>query len=148
MVTVYNSRTSKTMCDKDKDAIVNAGLPLEIYTTGVTNLGPANRSAIMRFANIASAITQFNLPLPPSPLIEMIVDRTSGPSKQDFRLTLDGDPGDGKSYSSVYLAARYAMEMADRLGQDPKDFFSLDNCALLEDSEKITAILDEADKLS
>ena len=146
MVKVYNSRTSKTMCQEDIDAIFNAHVPIEVYTTGVANLGPANRSAITRFANIASAITEFDLPLPPSPLIELIADRTSGPSKQDFRLTLDGDPGDGKSYSSVYLAARYAMEMADRFGQDPKDYFSLDNCALLEDSEKITAILDEADK--
>src|SRR5208283_2351177 len=61
-------------------------------------------------------------------------------------MTLDGDPGDGKSYSSCYLAARYAIEMADRFGQDPKDYFTLENCALLEDSEKISSILDEADK--
>ena len=146
MVTVYNSRTAKTMCQKDIDAILNAGVPIEAYTNGVANLGPANRSAITRFANLASDITKFNLPLPPSPLMELIVDRTSGTSKLDYRLTLDGDVGMGKSYTSVYLAARYAIEMADRFGQDPKDYFTLENCALLEDSEKISSILDEADK--
>lgn len=146
MVKVYNSRSSKTMCAEDRDAIINAGVPIEIYTKGVANLGPNNRSAIKRFVTIASDITKFNLPLPPSPFVELIADRTSGTSKLDFRMTLDGDPGDGKSYSSCYLAGRYAIEMADRFGQDPKDYFTLENCALLEDSEKISSILDEADK--
>jgi hypothetical protein len=145
MVTVYNSRTVKTMSAHERDTIINHGVPIDIYEKGVINLGPSNRSAIKRFANIISSITEFNLPLPPSPFIEMIVDRTTGPSKQDFRQTMDGDPGDGKSYSSCYLAARYAIEIADRLGQDPRDYFKLGNCALLEDSEKIMQILDESD---
>jgi hypothetical protein len=144
MVVVFNSRTVKTMDEIIKDQIINAGVPLEIYTKGIANLGPSNRTSIKRLANMAQLIVDFNLPLPPSPFIEFVADRTSGPSKQDVRVLLDGDPGTGKSITSTYEACRYAMEMADRFGQDPKDWFSLDNCALLEDTERITQIMDEA----
>lgn len=145
MVMVFNSRTVKTMDEKIKDQIVNAGVPLEVYTKGIANLGPSNRTSIKRFANIAQLVVDFNLPLPPSPFIEFVADRTSGKSKQDVRVLLDGDPGTGKSITSTYEACRYAIEMADRFGQNPHDWFSLNNCALLEDTERITQIMDEAE---
>jgi len=128
------------------DAIVAAGVPLSVYTNCYTDLGPANRSALKRFVNICSLISQNHLPLPPSPLIEFVVDRTTGESKQDFTGSIDGKKGKGKSYTGGYENGRYAIEVADRWGQDPKDYFSLDNCALLEDTEGITRILDEAEK--
>lgn len=144
MVFVFNSRNVKDMDEATKRNIVNAGVPLDIYTRGVVLLGPSNRSALQRQASISTAIKKYELPLPPSPFIEWVVDRTTGISKQDFRMTLDGDPGMGKSYTSTYFAARYAIEAADRLGKDPEDYFTLENCALLEDTERITDILDNA----
>jgi hypothetical protein len=147
MVLVYNSRTVKTMDDAIRDAILATGtVPLDAYTQNYTHLGPQNGSAITRAAIIATDIAKYNLPLPPSPFIEHIVDMTSGESRQDFRMTTDGKPGCGKSTSTAYFAGRYAYEMADRFGQEPKDYFSLDNCALLEDTDKIMQILDEAEK--
>lgn len=146
MVLVYNSRTVKNMDDAIKEQILAADVPLSVYTDCITDLGPRNRSAMGRFANICSAIIREGLPLPPSPFIEFVADRTTGKSRQDFTGTLDGKKGMGKSYSTGYEQGRYAMEVADRWGQDPKDYFSIDNCALLEDTDGITKILDEAEK--
>ena len=146
MVLVYNTRTVKTMSEEITAAIEAAGVPLSIYTEGYVDLGPSNKSALKRFANICSAISKNSLPIPPSPLIEFIVSRTTGKSKQDFTMIVDAKKGMGKSYSSIYEAGLYAIEVADNFGQDPKDFFSLENCALLEDTEGITKILDEAEK--
>lgn len=146
MVLVYNTKNVKTMPQEIKDEITKAGVPLEIYNTGFVDLGPSNRSAIKRFANICSDISKYNLPLPPSQIIEFIAGRTTGKSKQDFTAIVDAKKGQGKSWSSAYLAGRYAIEIAERFGQNPQDFFTLENCALLEDTEGITKILDEADK--
>jgi hypothetical protein len=129
-----------------QDQIVAAKVPLSVYTNCYTELGPANRSALNRLANICTSISQNKLPIPPSPFIEYVADRTTGKSKQDFTGIIDGKKGKGKSYSSAYLLCRYAIELADRWGQNPKDYFSLENCALLQDTEGITKILDEADK--
>jgi len=146
MVLVYNTKTVKTMSDEIKAAIEEAGVPLSIYTDGYVDLGPSNKSALKRFANICSAISKNKLPIPPSPLIEFIVGRTTGKSKQDFTMIVDAKKGLGKSYSSIYLAGLYAILMAEKFGMEPKDFFSLDNCALLEDTEGITKIMNEAEK--
>jgi len=146
MVLVYNSRTVKDMPEEDKERILAAGVPPTVYTDCYTELGPANKSALKRFVKICDKIYKNNLPLPPSPFIEFVVDRTTGTSKQDFTGMVDGKKGKGKSYSTGYLLGRYAIEVADRFGQDPKDYFTLENCALLEDTQGITKILDEAEK--
>ena len=146
MVLVYNFKSAKNMPQETRDLIIDSGVPIEIYETGFADLGPSNRSAIKRFANICTIISMKGLPIPPSHFIEFVVDRTTGKSKQDFTAIVDAKKGYGKSYSSAYMAARYALEIADRWGQDAKDFFTLENCALLEDTEGITKILDEADK--
>jgi hypothetical protein len=146
MVLVYNSRTVKTMDESIKELIINANVPLCIYTNNYADLGPRNNSALDRFAIICTNISKYNLPLPPSPFIEFVVDRTTGKSKQDFTGTIDGKKGMGKSYTGGFECGRYAIELADRWGQDPTDYFSLENCALLEDTEGITKILDEAEK--
>jgi hypothetical protein len=146
MVLVYNSRTVLDMDDEIKAQIEAAGVPLSVYTNNYTDLGPANKSAIKRFAIICDKVFKNDLPLPPSPFIEYVVDRTTGKSKQDFTGMIDGKKGMGKSTTNAYFLGRYAIEAAERFGQDPKDFFSLDNCALLEDTEGIVKILDEAEK--
>jgi len=134
------------MDDEIKAHIEAAGVPLSTYTEGYTDLGPANRSALKRFVNICDKIYKNKLPLPPSPFIEFVVERTTGKSKQDFTGMIDGKKGRGKSTTTGYEEARYAIEIADKWGQDPKDYFSLDNCALLEDTEGIMRILEEAEK--
>ena len=146
MVLVYNTETVKDMPPEIREKIIAAGVPIEIYEKGYVNLGPKNRSAIGRFANICTDIIKHELPIPPSPMIEFIVGRTTGKSKQDFTAIVDAKKGAGKSYSSIYLAALYAIQIAYKFNQNPKDYFSLENCALLEDTEGITKILDEAEK--
>ena len=146
MVKVYNTRSVKNILPEDVVKIQAANVPLEIYLNNYVDLGPNNKSAVIRFIHICKAIYENDLPLPPSPFVDFIADRTTGKSKQDFTMIVDAKKGWGKSYSSAYIAARYAMELADRFKQDPKDYFSLENTALLEDTEGITRILDEADK--
>jgi hypothetical protein len=146
MVKAYSSRSVKSMPQEDIDKILAAKVPIEIYTDNFTDLGPSNKSALKRFAEICTAIYTNDLPLPPSPFIEFVVDRTTGKSKQDFSMTVDAKKGMGKSYTSGFVAGRYAIEIAERNGHDPKDYFSLNNCALLEDTEGISNILEEAEK--
>lgn len=105
MVLVYNTETVRNMDDAIREKIIAAGVPIEIYEKGYVNLGPKNRSAIGRFANICTDIIKHELPIPPSPMIEFIVGRTTGKSKQDFTAIVDAKKGAGKSYSSIYLAA-------------------------------------------
>ena len=134
------------MLPEDIEKIQKYNVPMEYYTKGVAVLGPMNKSSIARFANVNTTIYFHDLPLPPSMFTEMIVDRCTGTSKQDFREIIDGKPGAGKSYSAIWGCARYAIEAADRHGQDPKDYFSLENCALLQDTEGVTRLMDELDK--
>lgn len=145
MVFVYNTRNVKDMDQCTMDKIINAGVPIDFYKTGVLHVGANNGKAVVRTANIGSYITFSDLPLPPSLFTEFVADRTTGKSKQDYRMTIDGEPGTGKSYVSTYLGGRYGIEMADRNGQDPKDYFSLDNCALLQDTAGVTKLMDECE---
>jgi hypothetical protein len=146
MVFAYTAKTVKEMDEDTKAKILAAGIPLEVYTDNYADLGPSNNSALKRLAIISSTIVQEKLPIPPSPMIEWICERTGGKSKQDFTMTLDGKKGMGKSMSTLYITCRYAMNMAELNGHDAKDYFTLDNCALLEDTNKITDIMETADK--
>lgn len=147
MVKVFNFRTVASMSAEERQKIEWHHL-LPMYFDGFVDLGPANGSAVGRMARIAQTVLKYNLPLPPSSLAHFIVDQTTGRSKQDFRMTIDAKPGWGKSTSAFYFAARYAIEAADRFGQDPKDYFSLDTCALLQDTERLVQLLDETDNCS
>jgi hypothetical protein len=147
LVEAYTTRSVKTMSETEKDKIISCGVPIELYTDGMITLGPMNKNSITKFANICTAITQNELKLFPSLFTERIVDLTTNKhDKQDFREMVDGPPGSGKSTSAIYGCCRYAMDAADRFGQDPKDYFTLDNCALLQDTEGVTSLMDELDK--
>lgn len=144
--TVLSTTTANQLTTEQKEAITNAGIPIGIYTQGHVDLGPANNSALKRLASIATKIYLNNLPIPPSPLIEYITERTGGKSKLDFAQTLWGKKGSGKSYSSLSMGCRYALVMAEKYGQNPRDYFTLDNCVLLEDTDRVMQLMDEAEK--
>jgi hypothetical protein len=147
VVTVYNSRNVASMTATEREQIDYHHL-LPLYFDRYADLGPSNGSSLSRMVVVAKAILKYELPLPPSALAEFIVSQTTGKSRQDYRLTIDAKPGWGKSTSAFYNAARYAIEAADRFGQDPKDYFSMDTCALLQDTEKVVQLLDEVDPSS
>jgi hypothetical protein len=142
---VFNSRNVASMSPKVREMIESHRL-LDMYFDGYADLGPSNPSALTRAAANAKAILMYDLPLPPSGFIELVANQTSGKSKQDWKMTMDGKQGMGKSTSCFYYAARYATEMADRFGQDPKDYFSLNNAVLLQDTEGVMQLLDEVEK--
>lgn len=147
MVIAYTTKSVKTMDEKIRDEIVNAGLPIEIYTQGWSCVGADNKACVGRAATLATEITKKGLPLPPSRLIELIGEITTNKvSKKDYRISLDGQPGMGKSITGLALGCRYGMVQAERFGQDAKDWFSLDNCALLQDGDGVTKLMDECDK--
>jgi hypothetical protein len=131
--------------------IIEAGVPIDYYKTGILSLGPYNRKALMRMANINSIITKENLPIPPSLFIEFVCNITGGKDKLDYRITLDGEPGTGKSVSAFWMAVRYAIEMSEReqdKGHDkvPQDYFTLNNVALLQDTAGLTRLLAKTGK--
>jgi len=149
---IYNSRSAKHITQEDIDAILAANVPIEMYTKGYLDLGARTSTAVGRMASYFTSIYKNHLPLPPSPFIEYVVGRTSGDSKQDFSATLDGKKGSGKSRTSNGLGCRYGIEMADIInerddtGMKPTDFFTLNNCALLEDTKAISKIMSISEK--
>lgn len=158
--TIYNSKSILNMGQDDIDKITACSTQeflkkhsaikdinlIDIYTKGYVDLGAKNPSAIKRMAELCTIIFNECLPIPPSPFSEFLVGRTSGMDKLDVSFTVEGDKGDGKSYTSFSLAIRYAMDMAAFNGGSPLDYFTLDNCALLEDTKAITRILQRAKK--
>lgn len=148
MVHVYSTKTVKDILPEHLEQIRAAGLTEEFYTYGLLNLGPNNISSIDRAAMAGSIITQWKLPLPPSRSIEYFVERCiTGRSKLDYRISIEGEPGSGKSTSFLYVGARYGHFAAEtEQTGNPKDFFSLKTCCLLEDAEGLTSMLDDCDK--
>lgn len=147
MVLCYNTKTVNNIPEETRQKIIDAKVPIELYEKGYFTLGGINKSSITRCANISTNITKNNLPLFPSLFSEMVVDRClNTTSKLDFRETIDGVPGAGKSISALYAAGRYAIEAAERDGQNPKDYFGLGNCALLQDTDGVTHLMSELDK--
>ena len=112
-----------------------------IGASGLINLGPANPSAVKRMANYAQEVIRSGLPIPPSPFVEWVADRICGEDKQDLVFFLEGRRGSGKSYSCLYLGKRFAEAIARRMGGTWKDYFSMENCATLEDTERVLALL-------
>ena len=145
--TIYNTRSVKEMTHEDRRAIIDAGVPIEFYTKGILDLGARNSTALQRLAHIFTIIYKEHLPIPPSQFIEHVCNRTTGPSKQDFSMTVDGKKGGGKSRTSIgAIGCRYGIECANLIGGKPTDYFTLDNCALLEDTRAISKIMSIAKK--
>ena len=119
-------------------------VPMELYEHGYAPLGAANRSSVARMVKIAEAIAVNNLPIPPSRYVEMLARRIGGESKQDYSSIMDGPKGSGKSYSSAYIGGRFALCMAEIYGGDPYDYFSIENCCLLEDTREIVNLLSKS----
>jgi hypothetical protein len=119
---------------------------LPTSTTGVITLGAANKSAIKRLANHAQAYLKSGEPLPISPFCELIADKISGTSKQDSSLLLSGRRGSGKSLSALYIALRVSEALSRKLGGTPSDYFTLENCAVLDDETAIGKLLEKSIK--
>jgi hypothetical protein len=117
-----------------------------LYESGIVDLGPMNASALKRLAFMANQIVVNKEPYPPSPFVKFVADLLTNEDKQDFSIILSGEKGSGKSYSALYLAPRIADEVAKVLGGTRDDYFSLDNCALLEDSDGVNKILKNSKK--
>lgn len=117
----------------------------DIYSTGLLDLGPKNNSALKKLANVAQEIVnehnEKGTPFPPSPFCKMVAELITGKDKQDFSMIISGDKGMGKSYTAMYLAPRIADEVAKILGGTAEDYFTLLNCALLEDTDGVNKIL-------
>lgn len=144
---VYNYRNVSKMSPEMRTRLESHRL-LELYFDGYADLGPQNGSAVSRQWRISKLILDNELPLPPSGFIDYVCNLTLGKSKQDYRMTMDGKPGTGKSTSCSYLAARYAIEAGDRLGLDPHEFFNLEYCVMLQDTGGVTELLARAPKFA
>ncbi len=109
-------------------------------------LGPANRSAIKRFANLCQEVVNSGQPVPGSAFARYVAERITGEDKLDFSFLLSGKKGTGKSWSSLYICWRIAQEIAKIRGGKYEDYFSLKNCALLEDVDGISRLLERTEK--
>lgn len=108
---------------------------------GIVDLGCSNRSSIIRLANWAQKTINEKLPIPRSPFCIWAAIRITSTDKQDLTIFISARKGKGKSYTALYLATRLGEEIAKILGEKPSDYFTLENCALLMDSKKITHLL-------
>jgi hypothetical protein len=126
------------------------GVPFIKGTNGLIDLGPSNPSAVKRLANYVQLIVNAKVPIPPSPFITRYAERiTDLEDKQDLIFFLSGRRGSGKSYSHLYIGKRFGEEIARIADKDPtkwEEYFNLDNCALLEDTDRIMMVLRKAKK--
>jgi len=114
---------------------------------GLVALGPSNPTSLRRMANYCGALVKSGEPIPPSPFIAWAADRLTGSDRQDLVLIIQGRRGSGKSYSALYIGKRLAEAIAERKrGTKWQDFFGLDSCATLEDSEKVLQLLNDSGK--
>jgi hypothetical protein len=121
-------------------------IPFISGSPGLIDLGPTNPSAIKRLANYAQAIVKSGAPMPESPFIEWAADRVTGTDRQDLVFFLQGRRGSGKSYSCLWIGTRLGEAISKRKGGDWRDYFSLKNVAVLEDSERIMQLLNTTGK--
>jgi hypothetical protein len=130
---------------------VTAREPVEIpfipeSDEGLIYLGPSNKGAVTRLAIYAQQIIDSGRELPPSPFCEWAADRVCGEDRQDLVIFLQGRRGSGKSYSALYFGKRLGEAIAKRKGGTWKDYFSMDNCATLEDTENVLMLTNSAKK--
>jgi hypothetical protein len=117
-----------------------------VLDSGIVDLGCSNRSAIIRLANWAQDLIDNKKIIPRSPFCKWAAERVGSKDKQDLTIFISARKGMGKSYTALYLASRIAEELALLLGGKPSDYFTIENCALLMDSSKITNLLSSKGK--
>jgi hypothetical protein len=112
-----------------------------VLDNGIIDLGCNNRSAIIRLANWAQSLINTKQPPPKSPFCQWAAKRVTDSDKQDLTIFISSRKGKGKSYTALGLATHLADEIALILGGKSTDYFTIENCALLMDSGKITKLL-------
>jgi hypothetical protein len=119
-------------------------------TSGLIDLGASNPSAVKRLANYTQLLVDAKAVIPVSPFIQRYSDRITNPDdKQDLIFFLSGRRGSGKSYSHLYIGKRFGEAISITVYGHPnnwKEFFNLENCALLEDTNRIMQVLRKANK--
>jgi len=106
-------------------------------------LGPANGSAVKRFAIEVQNYIESEKPIPPSALGRYIAERiTDEKDRQDFIGAVAGDRGSGKSYTCLWILWRTSVEISKLLGGDPLDYFDpRENVLSLDDAQSVSELL-------
>lgn len=68
---------------------------------------------------------------------EIICDKICTGYNQHAILMVEGKTGTGKSNAAIDLAFKVSLQMANRLGGKPEDYFTIDNIAILTGEEVI-----------
>lgn len=68
---------------------------------------------------------------------EMIAKKICSNHKQHVIMMIEGKTGTGKSYAAMDLAYNTSLQMADRLGGHPTDYFNLDHIAVITPDEVV-----------
>lgn len=113
---------------------------------GLIRLGGTGKGSVTRLANYVQELINNGEEIPDSPFAEWVADRISGEDRQDLVIFLQGRRGSGKSYSALYLGKRIGAAIAKRIGGTWHDYFSMDNCATLEDTENVLQLTNSAKK--
>lgn len=68
---------------------------------------------------------------------EIVCDKICSGHNQHVMLLIEGKTGDGKSNAALELSYNVSLLMAERLGGNPEDYFTIDNIAILTGEEVI-----------
>ena len=117
-----------------------------IPPSAIVRVGPRNPSSVKRFARIVRQMIRDKIPIPRSRFAHYISKRVTGEDKQDFSMIITGKKGTGKSYASIRICQTVAKEHVKNLGGSPEDYFTLNNCCLLEDTEGINRMVKSSKK--
>lgn len=121
-------------------------------------LGAKNHAAIARLAKHIEKTISSHEPVPKSMFAEWAADRVTGRDRQDLVLFLQGRRGSGiqygivsailnrKSYSALYWGQKFAEAISRRKGGVWQDYFNINNCCTLENSEAIMKLLQGSGK--
>jgi hypothetical protein len=124
--------------------IPNRTQTYEIPDDGILPVGPRNKGAIPRFAAITTRMIRQRKVPKSDPFTNYIARRITGSDKQDFSMIMTGRKGMGKSYSTLRIATKASIEIGKILHRPKEDFFTLDNCCLLEDTDNINKLIKNA----
>ena len=118
----------------------------DLPPNGIFKMGAQNHAALKRFIAYTKWVIATQKNVPRAPFVKHIAARITGKDKQDFSMILSGRKGSGKSYSSLRICQMVAKAVAEELKGKPEDYFTLDNCCLLEDTDMINKIIKTAGK--